>query len=502
MCYSIEPWALKWAKEIPTRIGHAILSEDETSLILSNLLDGLDHYSFPSLERVQTFPYPISQNYPMQVVTTGSRSRWIVSGGDDGFARVYDRCNGHLIASLTHGPPGALVQVVAATSGSQTLSVVTGSSGLGSTDIKVWSTPPADRNDAIVHEKSATELHRRHIVFIVIATATAVTILKNTSFWFLICLAQENYRPIVNISNAGVEHLQHQPCLRARGDVQEADSGNDSPTVFPPSKITNICNAFSRLTLREDTAAPSSVTFHPVPKSTTCRYRFTQSIIVLIIGLIVWFLFFQYSHPTQLFQEIITTCDVRLLMSIPTTTLNSTTIMHHISEEVVVCVLHVDVAGSAADDDGESLDFLWVHSAALKPVGYTIHIAIYNGLAANSILKTPSCPCRNTLICSQNAVAPLTFSKRRRALVEYIDIFSKRRRALVEYIDIFSKCRCPLESHGRFSKPRHALIEHIGWYSQNTGVTLSNTVIHILKTPSRSHGRFSKPRRALIEHIG
>ncbi|OBZ70602.1 hypothetical protein A0H81_09014, partial [Grifola frondosa] len=254
----IEPWALKWAKEIPTRIGHAILSEDETSLIVSNLLDGLDHYSFPSLERVQTFPYPISQNYPMQVVTTGSRSRWIVSGGDDGFARVYDRRNGHLIASLTHGPR---------------------SSGLGSTDIKVWSTPPADRNDAIVHEKSATELHRRHIVFIVIATATA-----------------------------------HQPRLRARGDVQEADSSNDSPTVFPPSKITNICNAFSRLTLREDTAAPSSATFRPVPKSTTCRYRFTQSIIVLIIGLI-------------LFQEIITTCDVRLLMSIPTATLNSTTIM-------------------------------------------------------------------------------------------------------------------------------------------------------------------------------
>ncbi|KAI0948070.1 hypothetical protein AcW1_009672 [Taiwanofungus camphoratus] len=108
-CYSIEPWSLKWSKQIPTRIGWATLAADQNTVFISNLCDGMDQYRFPSMERIRSFPYAIQRNYPMQVAVDATR---MVCGGDDGFARVFDQENGQFLESLMHGSAGTLVQTV------------------------------------------------------------------------------------------------------------------------------------------------------------------------------------------------------------------------------------------------------------------------------------------------------------------------------------------------------------------------------------------------------
>ncbi|TDL24059.1 WD40 repeat-like protein, partial [Rickenella mellea] len=101
ICYAIEPWAVKWSSSIPTRIGHASISGDGQHMVVSNLTSGVDVYSFPSLERIQQFSHVITCNVPLQVATA-QKGALVVSGGDAGFARVYERSSGKLVASLTH----------------------------------------------------------------------------------------------------------------------------------------------------------------------------------------------------------------------------------------------------------------------------------------------------------------------------------------------------------------------------------------------------------------
>ena len=80
---------------------------------MTNLLNGVDQYRFPSLERVQTFSYDITANLPMQVATAFSGA-WIVCGGDNGFGRVFDRRTGQLITCLHHGSGMSLYEVCTA----------------------------------------------------------------------------------------------------------------------------------------------------------------------------------------------------------------------------------------------------------------------------------------------------------------------------------------------------------------------------------------------------
>lgn len=172
VCYKIEPWAIKWTKRIPTRMyvsavfywlywsyrlrGHAIL--DGQSLFISNLINGVDLYAIPNMERHQTFPHAILHNVPLQIAVT-HEGQWMVLGGDNGFARVYDRWTGQFLHRLDHGTEGGkLIQNVAvrnsslhqrshinhhhhykAHSESDASIIVTGSSSPGRSIIKVWS---------------------------------------------------------------------------------------------------------------------------------------------------------------------------------------------------------------------------------------------------------------------------------------------------------------------------------------------------------------------------
>ncbi|KLO03775.1 hypothetical protein SCHPADRAFT_814296, partial [Schizopora paradoxa] len=77
------------------------LCRDGRLLLVSNLRDGVDQYRFPILERVSTFPHPISINVPLQVALADD-NQFVVCGGDSGFVRVYGRHSGQLLQTLQH----------------------------------------------------------------------------------------------------------------------------------------------------------------------------------------------------------------------------------------------------------------------------------------------------------------------------------------------------------------------------------------------------------------
>ena len=124
---------------------------------------------------VQSFRHPIRTNVPLQV-TSAMQGNWVISGSDDGSVRIFDQRSGELLKSLRHSDGmrqfvsslfythclavEALVQVVAVSESYTTYRqtthpsppksysegercvVVSGSTGPGPSNIKVWSYKP------------------------------------------------------------------------------------------------------------------------------------------------------------------------------------------------------------------------------------------------------------------------------------------------------------------------------------------------------------------------
>ncbi|KLO04289.1 WD40 repeat-like protein [Schizopora paradoxa] len=135
-CFDVDHLVLRWSRHISTRIGHATLCRKNEVLLVSNLRDGVDQYRFPSLERVKSFSHPISINVPLQVVLADD-NQVVVCGGDRGFVRVYGQHSGRLIQTLQH-PDSKEVQVVSIYESQFETVIITGASGGGKHDIRVW----------------------------------------------------------------------------------------------------------------------------------------------------------------------------------------------------------------------------------------------------------------------------------------------------------------------------------------------------------------------------
>ena len=119
LCYAIDPWEKRWSKRLNTRMyasrylsllilfsvtgsGYAAPDHDGQLLLVSNLKDGFDEYRFPSMEKVQTFSHPIETLCIHQTRMLPS-CNLIITGGDDGFARVFNRISGQLVSEIRHG---------------------------------------------------------------------------------------------------------------------------------------------------------------------------------------------------------------------------------------------------------------------------------------------------------------------------------------------------------------------------------------------------------------
>lgn len=87
--------------------GSAILcsAEDGQHVFISNLHDGVDQYRFPSMEKVQSFRFSVkegSESFNLRVAACDNNP-FVVCGGIDGIARVFDRRSGELFQKLKHG---------------------------------------------------------------------------------------------------------------------------------------------------------------------------------------------------------------------------------------------------------------------------------------------------------------------------------------------------------------------------------------------------------------
>lgn len=74
---------------------------DGHHLVISNLSSGLDLYNLPTMQLKRNFTHTIVANVILQVAII-SQHGWVVAGGDDGFARVFDLSSGKFLFSLMH----------------------------------------------------------------------------------------------------------------------------------------------------------------------------------------------------------------------------------------------------------------------------------------------------------------------------------------------------------------------------------------------------------------
>ncbi|EDR12897.1 uncharacterized protein LACBIDRAFT_323717 [Laccaria bicolor S238N-H82] len=134
----IEPWSKEWSQQLTTRMYDATCSldlvmrpspigGDGRTLIVSNLVDGVDTYSIPPREPLRTFCHPINQNVPLLVSAIPGSSLFVV-GSDDGCPRLYDQRTGHLSNYYI---------MEKAISGEGDFVIATGSSGAEDVQIKI-----------------------------------------------------------------------------------------------------------------------------------------------------------------------------------------------------------------------------------------------------------------------------------------------------------------------------------------------------------------------------
>ncbi|KAF8833275.1 hypothetical protein BDN67DRAFT_917324 [Paxillus ammoniavirescens] len=83
---------------------------DGLNLLVSNLHDGVDKYALPTMHRAQSFHHTILKNVPLQIAVA-REAGWMVVGGDNGFARIFDYQTGAFRGQLDHstGVHGAVL---------------------------------------------------------------------------------------------------------------------------------------------------------------------------------------------------------------------------------------------------------------------------------------------------------------------------------------------------------------------------------------------------------
>lgn len=82
--------------------GHATITPDARTLIVSNLKDGVDTYSIPPRQPLRSFRHPVRCNVPL-LVTTALQGDIVISGGDDGDVKIFEQRSGQLSTHLRHG---------------------------------------------------------------------------------------------------------------------------------------------------------------------------------------------------------------------------------------------------------------------------------------------------------------------------------------------------------------------------------------------------------------
>ncbi|KAG2336462.1 WD40 repeat-like protein [Suillus weaverae] len=106
-------------------------------LLVSNLKDGVDKHSVPSLQHVQSCSHVILRNVPLQI-SVARQAGLIFIRGDNGFTRIFNYSTGAFRGQLEHANWGDQIIPVASYEGRTGCIVVTGSCFDGHSSVKVW----------------------------------------------------------------------------------------------------------------------------------------------------------------------------------------------------------------------------------------------------------------------------------------------------------------------------------------------------------------------------
>ncbi|KLO03964.1 hypothetical protein SCHPADRAFT_1003437 [Schizopora paradoxa] len=167
-CYNVEPWHVKWTRALRTRIGFAVLCDNEIDkrfLLISNLVDGVDQYTFPDFEMTRHFPINIEYNFPMQL-SAARQGDWIICGGTEGRAVIFQRKNGKILQEIFHGTAdhqdrvASLTQIVSSIDVQGRCIVVVADCGLGNASISVWKDIRDDESRS--PNSKSTSVHSPH----------------------------------------------------------------------------------------------------------------------------------------------------------------------------------------------------------------------------------------------------------------------------------------------------------------------------------------------------
>jgi len=138
--YQIDPWRMEWTRHTSTRIGALAVSPDEQHIVVSNLDNGSNMYTFPQIQLQQHLVQPVNTNVCLDV-SFAFNGMFVLSGSDNGKIFIYDRQNGHHLTSLAHGKDTTLVQAVAThTSPTKRCIVASGTTSQQcKVEVKLWS---------------------------------------------------------------------------------------------------------------------------------------------------------------------------------------------------------------------------------------------------------------------------------------------------------------------------------------------------------------------------
>lgn len=85
---------------------HSDVNSNESSIVLTNLFDGLDRYDLNENTQAWAFArhydLPVTQNITLPVLFIDN-GKFILCGSDNGHVRIFDAQNGTIAQTLVHG---------------------------------------------------------------------------------------------------------------------------------------------------------------------------------------------------------------------------------------------------------------------------------------------------------------------------------------------------------------------------------------------------------------
>ncbi|KAI6114731.1 WD40-repeat-containing domain protein [Pisolithus croceorrhizus] len=197
IAWNIMPWYQVFHHKLRTRIGSTAYHEGNKTLLVWNLVDGIDVYQLMdcspySLNYVRHLQIRVRQNRICHV-QFDSDGKKAITGGDNGQVLIWDVSSGQVVQALCHGEELHAVQVVCYHSSQFSKHLIaSGSSDAASKKVllRVWSTEgkiPRAGSESVPIEATASRsgpLHLRYLVDFFLMVVISILLVVGTRYYY------------------------------------------------------------------------------------------------------------------------------------------------------------------------------------------------------------------------------------------------------------------------------------------------------------------------------